>query len=88
MSPEDLQTVLREKLADCEVNVSGDGYHYQVIAIGKVFEGLSAVKKQQTVYGCINDLIADGTVHAVSIKAYTPEEWSTMNGWAGIKTGR
>lgn len=78
MSPEELQVILREKLSDCEVNVGGDGYHYEVVAIGKIFDGLSAVKKQQTVYGCINDLIIDGTVHAVSIKAYTPEEWAAI----------
>lgn len=76
MSPEQLQTILREKLTDCEVHVGGDGYHYEVVAIGAVFEGLSPVKKQQTVYKCINDLIADGTVHAVSIKTYTPAEWA------------
>lgn len=76
MSPEELQEILREKLSDCEVNVSGDGYHYEVVAVGERFKGLSPVKKQQTVYGCINDLIADGTVHAVSIKTYTPEEWT------------
>jgi len=76
MSPEQLQTILREKLTDCEVSVGGDGYHYEVVAIGTVFEGLSPVKKQQTVYNCINDLIADGTVHAVSIKTYTPAEWA------------
>ena len=75
MSPEELQTILREKLTDCEVNVGGDSYHFEVTAVGEVFEGLSPVKKQQTVYRCINDLIVDGTVHAVSIKTYTPAEW-------------
>ena len=79
MSPEELQSILREKLANCEVTVGGDGYHYEVTAIGDIFEGLSAVKKQQTVYGCISDLISDGTVHAVSIKTYTPDEWAKAN---------
>ena len=76
MSPEALQKILSEKLTDCEVNVTGDGYHYEVVAIGERFQGLSLVKKQQEVYACINDLIADGTVHAVSIKTYTPSEWA------------
>ncbi|WP_020409648.1 BolA family protein [Hahella ganghwensis] len=79
MSPEELQTILQEKLSDCDVQVSGDGYHYEVVAVGERFAGLSPVKKQQTVYGCINDLIVDGTVHAVSIKTYTPAEWSELN---------
>ncbi|OZG70533.1 cell division protein BolA [Hahella sp. CCB-MM4] len=79
MSPEELQTILQEKLPDCDVQVSGDGYHYEVVAVGERFAGLSPVKKQQAVYGCINDLIVDGTVHAVSIKTYTPSEWSEIN---------
>ncbi len=76
MSPEELQSVLQTKLSDCQVTVTGDGYHYNVVAIGERFAGLTPVKKQQAVYACINDLIADGTVHAVSIKTYTPDEWA------------
>ncbi len=79
MTPEELQMILQSQLDDCEVKVSGDGYHYEVVAIGERFAGLSPVKKQQTVYGCINDLIVDGTVHAVSIKTYTPQQWSELN---------
>ena len=79
MTPEELQTILQSQLNDCEVKVSGDGYHYEVVAIGERFAGLSPVKKQQAVYGCINDLIVDGTVHAVSIKTYTPQQWSALN---------
>ncbi|AZZ90866.1 MULTISPECIES: BolA family protein [unclassified Hahella] len=79
MQPEALQEILQEKLSDCEVRVEGDGYHYQVVAVGERFAGLSPVKKQQAVYSCIHDLIADGTVHAVSIKTYTPDEWAAAN---------
>jgi len=79
MAPEELQTILQSQLVDCEVKVSGDGYHYEVVAIGERFAGLSPVKKQQAVYGCISDLIVDGTVHAVTIKTYTPEQWSDLN---------
>jgi acid stress-induced BolA-like protein IbaG/YrbA len=33
------------------------------------------VKKQQTVYAPLMELIADNRIHAVSIKTYTPQEW-------------
>ncbi|VFS60657.1 Predicted transcriptional regulator, BolA superfamily [Kluyvera cryocrescens] len=33
-----------------EVLVSGDGSHFQVIVVGEMFDGMSRVKKQQTVY--------------------------------------
>lgn len=79
MEPKALQAVLQSALSDCEVKVGGDGYHYEVVVIGDRFEGMSPVKKQQAVYAPINDLIRDGTVHAVSIKAYTPQEWSQVS---------
>lgn len=79
MSPEDVQTLLSEKLSDCEVQVDGDGYQYQVIVIGDVFEGLNAVKRQQHVYAALNDKIQDGSVHAVTIKTFTPAQWSQQS---------
>jgi acid stress-induced BolA-like protein IbaG/YrbA len=33
---------------------------------------MSRVKKQQAVYACIQEYIADGRLHAVTIKAETP----------------
>lgn len=39
------------------------------------FEGLSPVKKQQMVYGTVTDRITSGELHALTIKAYTPDEW-------------
>jgi acid stress-induced BolA-like protein IbaG/YrbA len=75
MQTEDVAKLISDQLDDVEVNVQSDGSHYQVVAIGKVFEGLSPVKKQQLIYGCLNPLIMDGTIHAVIIKTFTPEEW-------------
>ena len=65
---------LAEGLVGAVVTVSGGGGRYQVDAVSADFAGLSAVKRQQAVYRCINDLIRAGTVHAVSIQAKTPEE--------------
>jgi acid stress-induced BolA-like protein IbaG/YrbA len=76
MSPEDVQALLSEKLDQCQVSVDGDGYKYEITVIGDVFEGLNAVKRQQVVYGALNEKIADGSVHAVTIKTYTPAQWA------------
>ncbi|TNF35540.1 MAG: BolA/IbaG family iron-sulfur metabolism protein [Gammaproteobacteria bacterium] len=69
-----LAVLLREGLPGCTVTVETDGYHYTVIAVGELFEGLRPVQRQQKVYAAIKHLIADGTVHAVNIKAMTPAE--------------
>ena len=75
MENNEIQSVLMSALSLQEVHVSGDGSHFQVIAVGELFDGMSRVKKQQTVYGPLMEYIADNRIHAVSIKAYTPAEW-------------
>lgn len=75
MENNEIKDVLMKELALEEVHVSGDGSHFQVIAVGELFTGMSRVKKQQAVYAPLKEYIADNRIHALSIKAYTPEEW-------------
>ncbi len=75
MNPEDVKQRIAAGLPDCEITVTGDGSHFEVVAVGEVFAGLTPVKKQQLVYGTVNDLITSGELHALTIKAYTPAEW-------------
>jgi acid stress-induced BolA-like protein IbaG/YrbA len=37
---------------------------------------MSRVKKQQAVYAPLMEYIADNRIHALSIKAFTPQEWA------------
>ncbi len=76
METNEIQAVLEQALELDEVHVSGDGSHFQVIAVGEMFAELSRVKKQQAVYAPLMQYIADNRIHAVSIKAYTPAEWA------------
>ncbi len=70
-----VKVLLQTHLDDCEFHVQGEGSHYDIIAIGEVFEGLRPVRKQQLVYGALSEQIADGSIHAVNIRTYTPAEW-------------
>ncbi len=45
MENHEIQTVLMNALPLQEVHVSGDGSHFQVIAVGEMFDGMSRVKK-------------------------------------------
>lgn len=65
---------IRAGLPDAEVTAEVDGNRATITVISRQFEGLSRVRKQQAVYACINQFIADGTLHAVSIRALTPEQ--------------
>ena len=75
MNPDDVKQRIAAELPNCEISVTGDGSHFEAIVVGEVFAGMTAVKKQQLVYAPVNDLITSGELHALTIKAYTPEEW-------------
>ena len=76
MTYQDIEKQLRDSLALQEVHVSGEGSHYNIIAVGDCFADLRSVKRQQLVYGPLKDAIADGSLHAVTIKTFTPAEWA------------
>ncbi|MCL4556774.1 MAG: BolA family transcriptional regulator [Gammaproteobacteria bacterium] len=75
MDPKEIEVRLKDAIDLTEVYVTGENSHYQVIAVGEVFADLSRVKQQQLIYAPLQDKIADGSIHALTIKAYTPEKW-------------
>lgn len=58
-----------EAFPGASVTVELDGNRALIEVISEQFIGMTRVKKQQSVYACISDLIADGSLHAVTIKA-------------------
>jgi acid stress-induced BolA-like protein IbaG/YrbA len=79
MQPEQIKALLETALEDCEVRVGGEGNHFDILVIGEVFAGLRPVKKQQMVYAVLNAQIADGTIHAVNIRTFSPAEWAAQS---------
>ena len=75
MQPEVIKTLIEEGLTGVEAQVTGDGSHFEAIVIGEIFDGMSPLNKQRTVYGTLGDRITSGEIHALSIKAYTPADW-------------
>ena len=74
MTPAEILQILQTEAPDVTWTVDGDGYKYEVNAVGEAFEGLNAVKRQQFVYKLLDPYIADGRIHAVTIRAETPAE--------------
>ncbi len=79
MQTEQIKALLEAELADSQVDVAVDGSHLNIVVVSPVFEGLRPVKKQQLVYAVLADKIADGTLHAVNMKTFTPAEWDELS---------
>lgn len=75
MENHQIEVLLKDSLNLSEVHVSGDGSHFQIIAVSDLFADMSRVKKQQFVYAPLSNIIAEGSMHAVSIKTFTGAQW-------------
>ncbi|GEA62368.1 BolA family iron metabolism protein IbaG [Vibrio comitans] len=75
MDSTQVKKLLDDALQLAEIHVKGEGSHYEVIAVDESFEGMSRVKKQQLIYAPLMEYIQRNDIHAVSIKAFTPDEW-------------
>ena len=69
-----IEARLRERIADADVSASGEGNRVHVRVTSPMFAGLNRVRRQQLVYGAIDDLIRAGAVHAVTMETRTPDE--------------
>ena len=74
MDASQITTLLDVELSDCQVTVEGGDGKYLVTVIGDVFEGLNAVKRQQTIYKILNEHITNGAIHAVTMSLTTVAE--------------
>jgi len=75
MNTETIKEKLEQALALDQCIVKGENGTFQVIAVSTIFENMSRVKKQQAIYGPLTEEIASNAIHALSIKALTPDEW-------------
>lgn len=78
MQVEEVQTLLADHIPGCRAEVQVEGNHVHLVVVSDQFEGLGPVKKQQLVYGALNEAIADGRIHAVHMKTFTPAEWEQL----------
>ena len=61
--------------------MSNDNTHYEALVVAKEFAGKRPLARHQLVYECLGSLMGN-EIHAMSIKAMTPEEWQAAGGGA------
>jgi acid stress-induced BolA-like protein IbaG/YrbA len=76
METEAVAQLIREGIPDAQVEVSGDGSHFEAVVVSAAFENKSPVQKQRLVMDSVKPQIASGELHALSIKTFTPAEWA------------
>ncbi|TAK74953.1 MAG: BolA family transcriptional regulator [Gammaproteobacteria bacterium] len=78
MQPEEIRHLIENGLQNAEAYVEGDGAHFTAVVVSPDFAGKSRLQKQQLVYDTVRQQLLDGTLHALSIKTFTPDEWQVL----------
>ncbi len=80
ISNEQIEAHLMADNAVSYAKVTGDGYHYQLVIVTDAFIGKSPVARQQWVHSHLKSYITTGSLHALSMKTWTLEEWEKQRG--------
>ena len=79
MNPNDIKILIEAGLKDCTAILEGDGRHFKATVISPEFIGKNRIEKQQLVFKTLGDRVDTGMIHAISIKAFTPDEWNQQH---------
>ena len=77
MDPKEIQTMIENGMSASNVNVEGDGTHFEAVIVSDEFDGKTLLERHQLVYKVLGDAMKD-RIHALSLKTYTPEQWSSI----------
>jgi acid stress-induced BolA-like protein IbaG/YrbA len=80
MTAEEIAALIRAALPESTVQVAdqvGDGNHFQAVVVAPAFAGRPLVERHQLVYGSLRGAMSD-RIHALSIKAYSPDEFARL----------
>jgi acid stress-induced BolA-like protein IbaG/YrbA len=79
MNPQQIAELIRLSIPDAQVDVqSEDNTHFAALLIGAAFEGLRPLARHQLVYRALGERMGR-EIHALSIEAYTPQEWAARS---------
>ena len=78
MEPAAIKALIDDGLPGAEVQIfSEDNTHYAALVVVDSFAGKRPIARHQMVYKCLGALMGN-EIHAMSIRAYTPEEWAEL----------
>jgi len=80
MTADEVTHLIATGLPQAEVRVlTDDDTHFEAIVVASQFEGRRTLQRHQLVYGTLGALMGR-EIHALSIQAFTPDEWRAARG--------
>ena len=81
MQETEIQKLIEDKLPDSQVAVvdtRGSGDHFEIMVVSNDFEDVPLIDRHRIIHSALGENLG-GEIHAVEIKAYTPEQWKSLS---------
>ena len=72
--------LVEKSIAGSDAEITGDGSKFEARVVSDSFEGMSTLARHKRVYAVLDEHIRSGAIHALTIRAFTPGEWSEREG--------
>jgi acid stress-induced BolA-like protein IbaG/YrbA len=76
METEAVAALIRDGMPGAQVEVTGDGSHFEAVVVSDLFAGKTPIQKQRLVMATVRSQIESGELHALSVKTFTPRQWT------------
>ena len=76
MQAAEIRALIEQGLPQAEVMVQGDdGVHFEAVVVDAGFVGKSMIEQHRMVFALLGDRVQNGSIHALSLKTFTPAQW-------------
>lgn len=77
INKDDIKRLIEEGLSGADAMIEGDdGSHFEGVVVCQNFDGKSMLEQHRMVFDTLGDRMQTGVIHALSLRTFTPEEWS------------
>lgn len=87
MSPDEVKRMLEPAFPGAQIEVSdmtGSMDHFDIEIVSPAFEGLTLIKQHRLVQQPLQAALADGRIHAIAIKTFTPSQKKKTGGGLNV----
>ena len=78
MEKDELLKRIHSIYPDAEIQASGESCSFELLIISEAFAGKRPLQRQQSILGLFSEELKTGKLHALGVKAKTPEELRAM----------
>lgn len=74
---DEIKALIEAGLPGAQASITGDdGSHFEGIVVCAEFAGKTMLEQHRLVFETLGDRMQTGVIHALSLRTYTPEQWS------------